>query len=532
MTLFSGSPSRRSPRLVLSALLAAGAVHLIGCSTPSAQSTIRIGHNAVAPMQQSALYPRTASAQAIHQNAPLPSPSLQPAAFPAAAAATTADGSLVVVPPPAPTHIRIGRATTKTTKPTTTAQTAPVAVAASAPAPAAPAKIAGALSDDDALAAINDSAYRVAIGKPADTAKAKKDDKADKADKSSKGKKGKGKKGSALAADALASASKGSDVAKAASPLALAPVAPKADDKKATSNPQTNSIAENDAAAKSAQTAVIALAPVASSDQKTESKIEVKTEAKTEEKLDDKNKGLDKNLDGVVALAPSKPAHFVHKFDADTGKTVVEGGDSFRVQMTNDATLARTIIAQTASSIVGKRSIDVNGHKARADCSGTIRAVYELVGLPLGTVELDGRPNDTKIIYSWLGGVGNLRTENPQPGDLVFFDNTHDQNKDGATNDPLSHIGVVESVEDDGTVVFVHRIGPGIVRQRLNLTNPTLHKDPVTGNVINDYLRRRQKGQPSRTTGELFVGFGTVVVNDQVARKILINAGKKPQGNS
>ena len=50
------------------------------------------------------------------------------------------------------------------------------------------------------------------------------------------------------------------------------------------------------------------------------------------------------------------------------------------------------------------------------------------------------------------------------PGDLVFFDNTWDYNGDGMANDPLTHVGIVERQEDDGTIVFISRVAGAIER--------------------------------------------------------------------
>jgi hypothetical protein len=60
----------------------------------------------------------------------------------------------------------------------------------------------------------------------------------------------------------------------------------------------------------------------------------------------------------------------------------------------------------------------------------------------------------------------------PSPGDLVFFKETWDRNRDGKMNDGLAHVGVVESIDTDGTVTFVHRSGSGMTRARLNLDAP------------------------------------------------------------
>jgi hypothetical protein len=79
------------------------------------------------------------------------------------------------------------------------------------------------------------------------------------------------------------------------------------------------------------------------------------------------------------------------------------------------------------------------------------------------------------------------------------------------TNDPLTHVGIVERQEDDGTVVFISRVAGAIERYRMNLALPHVHRT-TQGRLLNDYLRRKDFDDPAATaylTGELFAGFGS-----------------------
>jgi hypothetical protein len=94
---------------------------------------------------------------------------------------------------------------------------------------------------------------------------------------------------------------------------------------------------------------------------------------------------------------------------------------------------------------------------------------------------------------------------------LVFFDNTWDFNGDGEWNDPLTHVGIVERIESDGTVVFISRVADAIQRYRMNLRHPQIHKT-ADGRILNDYIRRKLPSDPNRLgrlTGELFMSYGT-----------------------
>ncbi len=99
-----------------------------------------------------------------------------------------------------------------------------------------------------------------------------------------------------------------------------------------------------------------------------------------------------------------------------------------------------------------------------------------------------------------------------RPGELVFFDNTWDFNVDGILNDPLTHVGIVEAVEQNGTIVFISRVSNAIERYRMNLREPNAIRSS-DGRLLNDYLRRKKSSDPLATgylTGRLFAGFGTL----------------------
>jgi peptidoglycan DL-endopeptidase CwlO len=176
----------------------------------------------------------------------------------------------------------------------------------------------------------------------------------------------------------------------------------------------------------------------------------------------------------------------------------------------------RLRVAAAASKAVGRRSLVVGGVRYRMDCSGVARGIYASAGAPLGEVAVDaqGAVNDTRMLFELVERRGSLRRARPLPGDLVFFDDTYDQDGDGRRDDPLSHVGVVEGVDDDGTVRFVHKVAGGIVRYRMNLDRPHDRKDAATGKTLNHYLRRAEGGQPAKTTAELFVAYGSLDLDD------------------
>lgn len=174
------------------------------------------------------------------------------------------------------------------------------------------------------------------------------------------------------------------------------------------------------------------------------------------------------------------------------------------IDSAEDAQL-RARVAAAAAGAVGDDPLVVGGVRYRFDCSGVAAGIYAKAGLRLAE---DGAPS-TRALYTLVEQKGSLHRDNPLPGDLVFFDDTWDQNGNGRRDDPLSHVGVVERVEPDGTVLFVHRIGRLIVRWRMNTARPHDRADEK-GSILNHWLRAAEGSRASQTTAELFVAYGSL----------------------
>jgi hypothetical protein len=173
----------------------------------------------------------------------------------------------------------------------------------------------------------------------------------------------------------------------------------------------------------------------------------------------------------------------------------------------------RARIATAAASVLGEDPVVVGGVRYRFDCSGVAAAIYARAGIPL---LIDGVAPDTKTLFALARKNGSVRRLHPLPGDLVFFDDTWDENGNGRIDDPLSHVGVVERIEDDATVIFVQRVGGRIIRSRMNLDRPRDRVDE-RGRPLNHWLRAAHGARPARTTAELFVAFGTLAVTERGA---------------
>ena len=178
-----------------------------------------------------------------------------------------------------------------------------------------------------------------------------------------------------------------------------------------------------------------------------------------------------------------------------------------------EATSRRTAIVQTASKLVGAITIQANGKRIAYDCAGVTRAIYLQHGIDLyDSGVVDAKANGVRLIHHHISRQGKFHYGPVvRPGDLVFFDNTWDYNGDGLVNDPLTHVGIVERQEQDGTVIFISRVAGAIERYRMNLALPHVHRT-ADGRVLNDYIRRKDLADPVDTgylTGQLFATFGS-----------------------
>lgn len=177
-----------------------------------------------------------------------------------------------------------------------------------------------------------------------------------------------------------------------------------------------------------------------------------------------------------------------------------------------EASSRRAAVVHTASKLVGARTIEVNGKRIAYDCAGVTRAIFLQHGIDLyDSGSPDPNANGVSLIHQHIRRHGKFHLGPAvRPGDLVFFDNTWDYNGDGIINDPLTHVGIVERQETDGTVIFISRVAGAIERYRMNLALPHVHRT-AEGRILNDYIRRKDVDDPFNTTyltGELFAVFG------------------------
>ena len=190
--------------------------------------------------------------------------------------------------------------------------------------------------------------------------------------------------------------------------------------------------------------------------------------------------------DGTKGIADTKPGTALADHDGsttDVGVAATEGQADALSEVQTMIVIAAREVLDTQSTIVGDTTFSY-------DCSGTILTVYAHAGIHLvdlfprytgnGVARIHGIATDYDVLHS---------RDLPETGDVIFWDNTYDRNEDGNWNDPLTHAGLVISVEADGTVEYLHHnYRRGIVTATMNLLEPETYQDD-SGKMLNAPMR-------------------------------------------
>ncbi|MBP5448771.1 MAG: CHAP domain-containing protein [Spirochaetales bacterium] len=178
-----------------------------------------------------------------------------------------------------------------------------------------------------------------------------------------------------------------------------------------------------------------------------------------------------------------------------------------------------------ALGLLGKKpdsTVYVNGKKFTLDCIGTVAAIFYGAGIDImadaGKFYAPG-DNGVAMFYKSLKNKnGVYKSKYPKPGDVIFWDNTWDRNSNGRFgDDPLTHVGLVTKVDDDGTIHYIHdNYLYGIGVETMNQYRPKEVRDE-NGKVINSalYMNSSESKKMAHPwlSGDLFREFGGVILS-------------------
>lgn len=174
----------------------------------------------------------------------------------------------------------------------------------------------------------------------------------------------------------------------------------------------------------------------------------------------------------------------------------------------------RARIVQDATDLLHHKHFHADKQYIPKDCSGYIASILYRNGFEVyaGASARGIQGNGVRLIQEFILRDGELFSDLPEPGDLVFFSNTYDKNGDGQINDPLTHIGIVTHVDQNKTVTCLHFIQGRVRKAFMNLEHPNTARNE--SGTVNSYLRRRSRHDPQNAphlSAELFQAFGSFI---------------------
>lgn len=126
----------------------------------------------------------------------------------------------------------------------------------------------------------------------------------------------------------------------------------------------------------------------------------------------------------------------------------------------------------------------------------------------------DAAAESIAVLYRECRSQGEtFDARRPAIGDLIFFHNTYDANKDGRNNDWYTLVGIVEDIRPDGTVQFLAYRGNGIETLHFNRQHSDRRRD-AQHRPLNSKLRAKTSDDPAYTqylAGQLFAGYCNIL---------------------
>ena len=163
------------------------------------------------------------------------------------------------------------------------------------------------------------------------------------------------------------------------------------------------------------------------------------------------------------------------------------------------------MVLDQAMDLMGESKVVVGRTPFRSDCSGFVTACYSKVDLLLVDPTVSAK-SGTELIYKTLKKRGRIvGVHRAKAGDLAFFHNTWDKNGNRLRDDRFTHIGLVEKVEKDGRVQFVHFASGKVKRGYIAPSSPAQARSREDGRILNSHLRR---GGGKTLAGQLLFRFG------------------------
>ena len=160
---------------------------------------------------------------------------------------------------------------------------------------------------------------------------------------------------------------------------------------------------------------------------------------------------------------------------------------------------------------------DYLGKKDGGDCSGFVSLINKkFQDSFFNEKELHkfytARGLKSEAMFRLYESKNLISFENPEVGDLIFFNNTTKNTKNNKKAKIITHVGIVSSVEKDGTVGFTHNTRGKNAVHFMNLNEKDTHKKGKK--ELNSYVVACKSKSAACLAANRFAGYGKARIND------------------
>lgn len=144
------------------------------------------------------------------------------------------------------------------------------------------------------------------------------------------------------------------------------------------------------------------------------------------------------------------------------------------------------------------------------DCSGLVSVINDKNDkIFFEPRELNKYFNNTRksqAIFNLYKAHNKIVFTQPKAGDLIFFNNTTRDTK-RKKNGAITHVGIIDEVKSDGSIIFLHNSGGKNIKSVMSLKHKNSHD--VGGKKVNAYLISRCSSIDCLASNR-FAGYGRV----------------------
>ena len=155
------------------------------------------------------------------------------------------------------------------------------------------------------------------------------------------------------------------------------------------------------------------------------------------------------------------------------------------------------------------------GKRDGGDCSGFVTLINKKFNRDFfDEKELDKfytkRGLKSEAMFKLYESKNLIAFDDPRVGDLIFFNNTTRSTKNNKKAKIVTHVGIVSSVEKDGTVAFTHHTKGKNMVDFMNLNDKNTRKKGKK--ELNSYVVSCKNNNTSCLASNRFAGFGKASV--------------------